>query len=95
MPAHVPDPPVMKPDPIESKPSELERAAADRRSFGNTDLAANAEFKVIAEAMRELVTELRLIRKQLDKLVAVASRGDTVAASHSGKAPGATLGGVG
>jgi hypothetical protein len=57
----------------ESKPSELEQAAADRRSFGNPGLAANAEFKVIAEALRELVAELRQIRLQMDKLVAAVS----------------------
>jgi hypothetical protein len=63
----------MTPNPADSKPSELDQAAADRRSFGNPGLAANAEFKVIAEAMRELVAELRLIRRQVDKLVAVAA----------------------
>jgi len=46
-------------------PSELDQAAANRRTFGNSDLAANAEFKVIAEALRELVEEVRLIRLQL------------------------------
>lgn len=63
----------MTPDPDDSKLSELDQAAADRRSFGNPGLAANAEYKVMAEAMRELVAELRLIRKQVDKLVAVAA----------------------
>ena len=47
--------------------TELAQAAADRRTFGNTDLAANAEFKVIAEALRELVQEIRLVRLQLEK----------------------------
>jgi hypothetical protein len=63
----------MKQEPTESKPTELDQAAAGRRSFGNVGLAANAEFKVIAEAMRELVTELRLIRTQLAKLVVAVS----------------------
>jgi hypothetical protein len=94
MPARLPGPPVMKPNPTKSKPTELEQAAADRRSFGNTELAANAEFKVIAEAMRELVTELRLIRTQLDKLVAAASRDESDAPAHSAKAPGARPAGV-
>jgi hypothetical protein len=94
MPACLPGQPVMKPNPTESKPSELDQAAADRRSFGNTGLAANAEFRVIAEAMRELVAELRLIRRQVDKLVATASRDESVAASHSGKTPGARPAGV-
>ena len=76
----------MKPNPADSKPSELDQAAAGRRSFGNSDLAANAEFKVIAEAMRELVTELRLIRKQLDTLVSASSRHEPAA---SRAAPGA------
>ena len=58
----------MTPSAPESRPTELDLAAADRRTFGNSDLAANAEFKVIAEAMRELVTELRLVRIQLEKL---------------------------
>lgn len=58
----------------DATPSELDKAAADRRSFGNPGLAANAEFKVIAEAMRELVNELRLIRTQLDRLVGTSSR---------------------
>jgi len=84
----------MKPKPPESKPSELDQAAADRRSFGNASLAANAEFKVIAEAMRELVTELRLIRTQLDTLVAVASRAGPVAASHLDEAREARTGGA-
>lgn len=69
--------------PTQSKPSELDQAAADRRTFGNSSLAANAEFKVIAEAMRELVTELRLIRTQLDKLVGTASRDKLATALHS------------
>jgi hypothetical protein len=47
--------------------TELAQAAADRRIFGRPELAANAEFKVIAEALRELVTELRLVRMQLEK----------------------------
>jgi hypothetical protein len=46
--------------------TELEQAAAGRRTFGNSDLAANAEFKVIAEALRELVNEVRLIRIRLE-----------------------------
>jgi hypothetical protein len=50
-----------------SATTELAQAAADRRVFGRPELAANAEFKVIAEALRELVTELRLVRKQLEK----------------------------
>jgi hypothetical protein len=57
------------------KISELDQAAADRRSFGNPGLAANAEFKVMAEALRELVIELRLIRQQMDKLVVAVSPG--------------------
>ena len=48
-----------------TNPTELDQAAANRRTFGNSDLAANAEFKVIAEALRELVEEVRLIRLQL------------------------------
>jgi hypothetical protein len=68
----------MKPA-ADSKPSELEQAAADRRSFGNPGLAANAEFKVMAEALRELVTELRMIRTQMDKLVAAVSHTGPVA----------------
>lgn len=47
--------------------TELAQAAADRRTYGNTDLAANAEFKVIAEALRELVQEVRLVRLHLEK----------------------------
>lgn len=85
----------MKPNPTVSKPTELEQAAADRRSFGNSDLAANAEFKVIAEAMRELVAELRLIRRQLDKLVVAAAGNETVTPSHSGTTPGTRPAGVG
>jgi hypothetical protein len=79
----------MTPDPNDSKLSELDQAAADRRSFGNPGLAANAEYKVMAEAMRELVTELRLIRKQVDKLVAVAapSADRPAAAVHAAKPP--------
>jgi len=50
-----------------TNPSELDQAAANRRTFGNSELAANAEFKVIAEALRELVEEVRLIRLQLAK----------------------------
>ena len=68
----------MKSSAPDSKPSELEQAAADRRSFGNPGLAANAEFKVIAEALRELVAELRLIRLQMDKLVAAVSHAGPV-----------------
>ena len=52
------------------KATELEQAAADRRTFGNSDLAANAEFRVIAEALRELVNEVRLIRVQLEAAAA-------------------------
>lgn len=83
----------MTANPADSKPTELEQAAADRRSFGNPGLAANAEFKVIAEAMRELVAELRLIRKQVDKLVAVAapSASPPLAAAPSGKTPAARV----
>ena len=58
----------MTPSPPEDRRTELDQAAANRRTFGSSDLAANAEFKVIAEAMRELVTELRLVRLQLEKL---------------------------
>jgi hypothetical protein len=50
-----------------TNPTELDQAAADRRTFGNTDLAANAEFKVIAEALRELVQEVRLVRLHLER----------------------------
>ena len=49
--------------------SELDQASADRRNFGNPALAANAELKVIAEALRELVTELRLLRTELKRPV--------------------------
>ncbi len=49
-----------------ANPTELDQASAERRSFGNPALAANAEFKVIAEALRELVNEVRLIRVGLD-----------------------------
>jgi hypothetical protein len=80
----------MQPKPADAKPSELDQAAADRRTFGNSSLAANAEFKVIAEAMRELVTELRLIRTQVDQLVAAASRNGLVAPSLSTSAPAPT-----
>jgi hypothetical protein len=80
----------MKPAPTDSKPTELQQAAADRRSFGNPDLAANAEFKVIAEAMRELVTELRLIRMQVDRLVAVAAPDWPAAVARAAATPGAT-----
>ena len=73
----------MNPSPTQSKPSELDQAAADRRTYGNASLAANAEYKVIAEALRELVTELRLIRKQLDKVVGPASRDELVTALQS------------
>ena len=83
----------MKSAPLQSKPTELEQAAAERRSFGNSDLAANAEFKVIAEALRELVTELRLIRQQVDKLVVVA-RGDSPAATHIAPPAGTTSAGA-
>jgi len=64
----------MEPTLTKSPGSELDQAAADRRIFGNSSLAANAEFKVIAEAMRELVAEVRMIRTQLDKLAAPALR---------------------
>ena len=50
-----------------TNPTELDLAAADRRTFGNSDLAANAEFKVIAEALRELVNEVRLVRMHLER----------------------------
>ncbi len=50
-----------------TNPTELDQAAADRRTFGNSDLAANAEFKVIAEALRELVHEVRLVRLYLER----------------------------
>ena len=50
-----------------TNPTELDQAAANRRTFGNSELAANAEFKVIAEALRELVEEVRLIRVHLAK----------------------------
>lgn len=75
----------MSQQPPESKQTELDVAAAGRRSFGNPGLAANAEFKVIAEALRELVTELRLIRTRVDTLVAALSRGEQVSAPKSGK----------
>jgi hypothetical protein len=77
-PAHLQGPLKMKPA-ADAKPSELEQAAADRRSFGNPGLAANAEFKVMAEALRELVSELRMIRTQMDKLVAAVSHSGPVA----------------
>lgn len=51
-----------------TNPTELDQAAAGRRTFGNSDLAANAEFKVIAEALRELVQEVRLVRLQLERV---------------------------
>ena len=51
-------------------PTELDQAAADRRTFGNSELAANAEFKVIAEALRELVHEVRLVRLHLERVAA-------------------------
>jgi len=54
--------------------TELAQAAADRRIFGRPELAANAEFKVIAEALRELVTELRLVRVQLERFTGGAPR---------------------
>ncbi len=54
-----------------AKLSELEQASADRRSYGNPVLAGNAELKVIAEAMRELVAEVRLLRGQLAVLGSV------------------------
>jgi len=54
-----------------ANPTELDQAAANRRTFGNSDLAANAEFKVIAEALRELVDEVRLIRLQMAAAAAV------------------------
>lgn len=54
-----------------SNPTELDQAAANRRTFGNSELAANAEFKVIAEALRELVEEVRLIRVHLAKAAGV------------------------
>ncbi len=76
----------MKPTPANATPTELEQAAADSRNFGNAQLAANAEYKVIAEALRELVTELRLIRMQVDKLVAVATPDAPVAAGPAGRA---------
>jgi len=79
----------MNSTPQKSTPTELEQAAADRRNFGNAQLAANAEYKVIAEALRELVTELRLIRLQVDKLVAVAAPGAVGTVAHATKA-GAT-----
>lgn len=55
-----------------TKLSELDQASADRRAYGNPALAANAELKVIAEAMRELVLELRLLRSQLATFASVA-----------------------
>ena len=55
-----------------AKLSDLEQASADRRSFGNPALAANAELKVIAEAMRELVVEVRLLRGQLTTIASAA-----------------------
>jgi hypothetical protein len=57
---------------MSTKLSELDQASADRRSFGNPALAANAELKVIAEAMRELVLEVRLVRVQLAAIASVA-----------------------
>ena len=84
----------MNASPTQSKPSELDQAAADRRSFGNASLAANAEFKVIAEAMRELVTEVRLIRAQFDKLLGTASRDEVVTALRSERTPETTRGGA-
>jgi hypothetical protein len=57
-----------------TKPSELDQAAADRRIFGSSDLAANAELKVIAEALRELVNEMRLIRTQLESRIRATGR---------------------
>jgi hypothetical protein len=84
----------MNPSPAQVKPTELDQAAADRRTFGNATLAANAELKVIAEALRELVTELRLIRAQFDKLVGTASHDEVVTALHAGGASAATRIGV-
>jgi hypothetical protein len=55
------------------KLTELEQASADRRSYGNPALAANAELKVIAEAMRELVLEVKLLRAQVTTLTSVAT----------------------
>ena len=95
MPARLPGPHVMTTIPTKSKPTELEQAAADRRSFGNSDLAANAEFKVIAEGMRELVSELRLIRRALDKLVVASSPGESHAASVAGTSAATRPGGTG
>jgi hypothetical protein len=79
----------MNATPVKSTPTELEQAAADRRSFGNAQLAANAEYKVIAEALRELVTELRLIRLQLDKVVSVVAPGASIPAGPADRAAGA------
>lgn len=73
-------------EPTSTKPvaSELDQAAADRRTFGNSSLAANAEFRVIAEALRELVTELRMIRTHLDKWADTTSRGGSAPGHRSG-----------
>jgi hypothetical protein len=51
-----------------TQPTELDQAAASRRIFGNADMTANAEFKVIAEALRELVQEIRLVRLHLERV---------------------------
>jgi hypothetical protein len=51
-----------------TQPTELDQAAASRRIFGNADMTANAEFKVIAEALRELVQEVRLVRLHLERV---------------------------
>lgn len=59
-----------------TNPTELDQAAANRRTFGNSDLAANAEFKVIAEALRELVEEIRLIRIHLASATAGGPAGN-------------------
>ena len=73
--------------PSASEQTELEAAAAGRRSFGNTELAANAEFQVIAEALRELVDEIRLIRVQIDKRLAVAAPQAASGGSPAGARP--------
>lgn len=79
----------MSSTPTKSTPSELDQAAADRRSFGNSALAANAEFKVIAEALREIVIELRLIRRGFDQLVQPGSREPAATAAKPALAPAA------
>jgi hypothetical protein len=55
------------------KLSELDQASADRRTYGNPVLAANAELKVIAEALRELVVEVKLLRGHVEGLTSVAT----------------------